>query len=156
MTDELKNAMERLWLPAQHGTGVAAVHSADLYLVLTEVERLMTEGADCAENHYTAEEGRALVKELEQVKASRGADGYNGWADKATRRTNDCFKLSAKLAKSEEAAVVMREALVKVGEYLRDWESPRRGDAYITPGKRFVRDAQKVLCDALALLEEDK
>lgn len=40
MSDELKTAMERLWLPAQHSQGETMVFASDLYVVLVELNRL--------------------------------------------------------------------------------------------------------------------
>lgn len=40
MNDELKNATERLWLPAQHSQGETLVRASDIYVVLTSANAL--------------------------------------------------------------------------------------------------------------------
>ncbi len=47
MSDELDAALRRLWLPAQYSKGETLVFASDIYLMLTDRERLLDE-ADAA------------------------------------------------------------------------------------------------------------
>ena len=70
MSDELKAATERLWLPAQHSQGNATVHASDLYVVLTALEQ-RTKEADAGASGMAADwsEMKALRADLAKAQA---------------------------------------------------------------------------------------
>ena len=116
--------------------------------VLMEAEHLVAENIGNAKVKAFAREVLRLRAELE---AQRGIDGYNGWAAKATRRTNDCVKLAARLATSEAAAAKVRTAIFRMGLALNQRDINKLRAIYERHGIE-----ESLWSEALALLEEDK